>query len=78
MRNKALIIKRVNYSEEALLNMKKNSKSVILYNLDYTVFGEYYSIVEAAKEIGCDPKTIIRALKTDKKILKRRFIVKLK
>jgi len=58
--------------------MKKKSKPVILYNLNNTVFGEYPSIVEAAKSINCDPKTIRRALKTDKQILKRRFIVKYK
>jgi len=48
----------------------------MLYNLDYTVFGEYPSIVEAAKSINCAEKTITRALKTEKKILKRRFRVK--
>ena len=54
--------------------MKKRSKSIIVYNLDRTVFGEYTSIVEAAKAIHCDEKTIIRGLKTEKKIVKRRFI----
>lgn len=61
---------------EALLNMKKKSKPVVLYNLDYTVYGEYSSITEAAEKINCSPKTINRALRTEKKILKRRFIVK--
>jgi group I intron endonuclease len=78
MREKAFTIKKVNYSEEGLLNMKKKSKSVILYNLNYTVFGEYPSMIEAAKDINCSPITINRALKTEKKILKRRFIVKYK
>jgi hypothetical protein len=63
---------------EALLNMKKKSKPIILYNLDKTVFGEYPSIVETARRINCNEKTIIRALKTDKRILKRRFIVEYK
>ena len=58
--------------------MRKNSKPIILYNLNNTIFGEYPSIIEAAKDINCDPKTINRALKTEKKILKRRFIVKYK
>ena len=58
--------------------MKKRSKSVILYNLNYAVFGEYPSIIKAAKDINCSPRTINRALKTEKKILKRRFIVKYK
>ena len=78
IRDKALSKKKIFYSDEALLNMKKKSKPVILYNLNNTVFGEYPSIVEAAKSINCDPKTIRRALKTDKQILKRRFIVKYK
>ena len=78
IRIKALRRKKVSFTDQALLNMKKKSKPIILYNLDYTVFGEYSSIIEAAKNINCSEKTIIRALKTDKKILKRRFIVKYK
>jgi group I intron endonuclease len=78
IRYKVLNKKPINYSKEGLLNMKKNSKSVILYNLDYTVFGEYYSITEAAKSINCGDKTIRRALKTKSKLLKRRYFVKLK
>jgi hypothetical protein len=58
--------------------MKKNSKSIILYNLDRTIYGEYTSIIEAAKSINCSVKTIMRALKTEKKMLKRRFIVRYK
>jgi group I intron endonuclease len=77
IRNKALFRDRtkINISEQSLLNMKKRSKPIILYNLDKTVFGNYNSITEAAKSINCNIKTIIRALKTDKKILKKRFIV---
>jgi len=72
IRQKALNRIQLNYSEEALLNMKKKSKPIILYNLDYTVYGEYSSITEASKAINCSVKTINRALKTDKKFLKRR------
>jgi group I intron endonuclease len=78
MRNKALTKEKINYSEEALLNMKKKSKPLILYNLNGTIYGEYSSITEAAKSIDCNPKTINRALKTEKKLLKRRYIVKYK
>ena len=78
MREKALTRKKVSFSDQALLNMKKKSKPVILYNLDYTVYGEYPSIIEAAKSVNCSQKTITRALKTEKKILKRCFIVKYK
>ncbi len=78
MRSKALFRDKtkINISEQSLLNMKKRSKPIILYNLDYTVFGEYSSITDAAKSINCNIKTIARALKTDKKLVKRRFIVK--
>jgi group I intron endonuclease len=75
MRLKALVRKERLFTAKALLNMKNKSKPVILYNLDKTVFGEYPSIVETARKINCNVKTIIRALKTEKKILKRRFIV---
>lgn len=73
IRDKALIREKPNYSEQALLDTKKISKPVILYNLDSTVYGEFSSIVEAAKSAGCSEKTIRRALKTEKKILKRRW-----
>ena len=62
-------------SEQAKLNQKKNSKAIILYNLDRTVYGQYASISEASNSVGCNEKTIRRALSTDKKILKRRYIV---
>jgi group I intron endonuclease len=71
MRQKALKRKKRKFSEEALFNMKKRSKPIILYNLNYTVFGKYFSITEAANSIGCSVKTIRRALETKKKILKR-------
>jgi group I intron endonuclease len=76
IRNKALTREKIIYSDEALLNMKKNSKPIILYNLDYTTFGKYPSIVEAAKNVNCSEKTIRRALSSKSKMLKRRFIVK--
>lgn len=72
MREKALAREIRSYTEQGTLNMKKKSKPIILYNMDYTVYGEYPSIVETAKSIGCSEKTIIRALKTEKKLLKKR------
>jgi len=82
IRKKALPIgierKRPNFTKQSILNMKKNSKSIIIYNLDNTVYGEYSSIVEGAKSLGCNEKTIRRALKTEKKLLKRHWIVKFK
>ena len=64
------------YWEESIKNMKKSSKPILVYNMDYTVYGEFPSIVDTAKSLGCDQKTIYRALQTPKQILKRRWIVK--
>lgn len=64
------------FSEQSIKNMQKKSLALRVYNLDYTVYGEFPSIVEAAKSLGCDQKTITRALKTPKQILRRRWIVK--
>jgi NUMOD1 domain len=72
MRASALNRKKPFYSEQAILNMKKKSKSLLIYNFNYTVYGEYPSITEAAKSLSCNEKTITRALKTEKKLLKRR------
>ena len=74
MRTKALSKEKPNYSEQALLNMKNKSKSIILYNLDNTVYGEFYSIVEAARTIGCSDKTIRRPLKTEKKKINKKTL----
>jgi group I intron endonuclease len=63
------------YSSKALINMKKSSKPILVYNFDYTVFGEFPSLTEAAKYLGCGQKTIRRALQTPKKILRNRWIV---
>ena len=64
------------YSEQGIQNIKKNSKAILVYNMDYTVYGEFLSITEASKSLGCSQKTITRALQTPKKILRRRWIVK--
>ena len=71
-RNKLII------SEQVQLDMKKKSKPIILYNLDKTVFGKYDSIAKAAKFVNCSVKTIYKALKSENKILKKKYIVKLK
>lgn len=52
--------------------MKKKSKAIIVYNFDYTVYEEFSSIVSGADFLGCNQKTIKRALQTPKKILSRR------
>jgi len=53
-----------------------NTRPVMLYNLNGTVYGEYSTILDAAKSINCDEKTIRRALKTEKRLVKRQWIVK--
>ena len=53
-----------------------NTRPVMLYNLNGTVYGEYSTILDAAKSINCNEKTIRRALKTEKRLVKRQWIVK--
>lgn len=72
IREKALKREKPIYSDQAIKNMKNKSKGILLYNLDYTVYGEYSSITETANAIKCHIKTIARALKTNKKLLKKR------
>ena len=74
MKKSALSRPTIEFSEEALSNMKKNSKKIKLYNINNnTLYGEYDSIVEAAKCLPCREKTIRRALKTDNKVLLKRW-----
>jgi len=72
MRESALNGIKAIYSEKDVQNMKKYSKSILVYNMDYTVYGHFPSTTEASKSLGCNPKTVARALRTQKKILKRR------
>lgn len=66
-------------SKEFLDTMKNNSKGIVLYNIsNNTLYGEYPSILEASKSLNCSDKTIRRVLKTEKKILLRRWRVKYK
>ena len=60
------------YLEQYIQDMKSKYKAILLYNMDYTVYGGFSSIIEASKFLSCSQKTIIRALQTPKKILKRR------
>lgn len=63
---------KVIYSEKAIFNMRKRSKAIVVYNLDHTVLGEFISIIESSKSLGCDQKTIRRALQSEKQILRIR------
>lgn len=52
-----------------------NTRPVVLYNLDRTVYGKYSTILEKSKAINCNEKTIRRALQTEKKLVKNQLIV---
>lgn len=54
----ALTCKKPVYSKESLANMAKNSKPIMLFNLDRTVYGEYPSITAGAESLRCSVKTI--------------------
>lgn len=70
--------KEIMYSDKVISNTDMDNKCVAIYNLDNTMYGEYDSISEAASDISCSSKTIYRALKTEKSILKRKFRVYIK
>ena len=72
MRQSALNRKPLDYTEQGVLNMKKNSKPIIVKELNNTVYGEFNSIVEAAEALNCSTKTIQRTLKSPSKLLKGR------
>ena len=69
MREKAL--NRAPMSNETKQKCIKHTRPVVLYNLNGTIYGEFYTVLEAAKAINCNEKTIRRALKTEKKLVKR-------
>jgi group I intron endonuclease len=74
IREKAL--KRPPMSEETKQKCIKHTRPITLYNLDNTIYGEYFTILDAAKAINCNEKTIRRALQTEKKLVKKQWIVK--
>ena len=69
MREKAL--NRPPMSDEIKLKCISHTRPVILYNLNDTVYGRYSTIIEAAKAVNCGEKTLRRALKTEKKLVKK-------
>ena len=74
MREKAL--NRPLMSDKSKNKCITNTRPVVLYNLNGTVYGEYSTILDAATSINCGEKTIIRALKTEKALVKRQWVVK--
>lgn len=69
-------LNRPSMSEEIRKKCVSNTRPVVLYNLDKTIYGKYASIIDAANAINCNEKTIRRALHTDKKLVKKQWIVK--
>jgi len=74
IREKAL--NRASMSEYTKTKCISNTRPIILYNLNGTVYGKYTTILDAAKAINCNEKTIRRALQTEKKLVKRQWLVK--
>ena len=74
IREKAL--NRNPMSKETKIKCITHIKPIIFYNLNGNIYGKYPSILEAAKAINCNEKTIRRALKTEKKLVKRQWFVK--
>jgi group I intron endonuclease len=76
MKQAALIRKNPIFSEEAILNLKKTSKAILVKELSSgIIYGRYPSMTEAALALNCSSKTIQRSLKSPSKQLKRRWIV---
>lgn len=77
MRQSALNPSIVNYTEQGILigRVKKNSKAVIVKELNNIIYGEFNSITDTAKALNCSTKTIQRTLKSPSKILKGRWIL---
>ena len=71
-----IALNRPPMSDEVKKKCISNGRPVTLYNLNRTVYGKYISIRDAAKAINCSEKTIRRALKTAKKLVKRQWVVK--
>jgi group I intron endonuclease len=63
-------------SDETTKNFIPNTRPIVLYNLNGTVYGEYSTVLDAANSINCYEKTIKRALNTKKGLVKRQWIVK--
>lgn len=73
---RAKALNRPPMSDETKLKCIRHTRPVVLYNLNGSIYGEYTTILNACKAINCNEKTIRRALQTEKKIVKRQWIVK--
>lgn len=64
-------INRPAMSDETKQKCIANTRPVVLYNLNGTVYGKYPTIKKAAEAINCGVKTINRALNAEKKLVRR-------
>jgi group I intron endonuclease len=64
------ILNRSPMSNETKQKCIVNTRPVILYNINGTIFGKYPTIKEASNAINCNEKTIRKALKTTKNLVK--------
>ena len=71
-----IALERPPMSRTTRLKCISNTRPVTLYNLNGTVYGKYFTIKDAANAINCNEKTIARALTTEKKFVKKQWIVK--
>jgi group I intron endonuclease len=70
MRQAELNKNKLEYSKEALNNTSKNSKAIIVKELNGILYGVFNSIADTAKALNCSNKTVYRALKGSSKLIK--------
>ena len=73
---RVIALNRPPMKKETKLKCISNTRPVILYNLNGTIYGQYASIIEAAEAINCNEKTLRRSLNTEKKLVKKQWIIK--
>lgn len=68
----------IKYSKEGILcasYKKKNSKPIVIKELNGIIYGKFPSIIAGAEALNCSYKTVYRALNSPSKQLKGRWIV---
>lgn len=71
MRESAFNRKKPVFTAQALQNMKKKSKKVYVYTLEGIFVDGFASIKDAAVFLNCSRKTVYRALRSSRKIVKK-------
>jgi group I intron endonuclease len=71
-----ILSKKTSTDKEKQVEEKKyltQKRPVVLYNLNGTIYGNYTTILGAANAINCSEKTLVRALRTEKKLVKKEW-----